>query len=168
MTLASRAAIRRARPEDAAAVADVWLASFAAALPSVRMAHTDDEVRGWVASDLVPTQETWVAEADGRVVGLLTVQHGWIEQLYLAPDARGQGLGDRLVELAKEPQPGGLQLWAFQVNGPARRFYARHGFREVQLTDGAGNEEREPDVRMAWEPSDSAAAAGPSADGATR
>jgi hypothetical protein len=28
----------------------------------------------------------------------------------------------------------------------------RHGFTEVELTDGSGNEEREPDVRLAWQP----------------
>ena len=41
-----------------------------------------------------------------------------------------------------------LQLWTFQVNDRARAFYARHGFREVELTDGATNEEHEPDVRL--------------------
>ena len=38
------------------------------------------------------------------------------------------------------------------MNEPARRFYRRHGFVEVGRTDGARNEEREPDVRLAWEP----------------
>ena len=32
----------------------------------------------------------------------------------------------------------------------ARRFYAREGFVEVDWTDGAGNEEHEPDVRCRW------------------
>lgn len=31
-----------------------------------------------------------------------------------------------------------------------RRFIAEHGFAEVELTDGADNEEREPDVLLAW------------------
>jgi hypothetical protein len=43
-------------------------------------------------------------------------------------------------------------LWTFQVNGPARRFYERHGFVEVAQTDGSGNEEAEPDVRLEWTP----------------
>ncbi len=144
--------VRRAVAADAAAVADVWLASFAAGLPTVRLAHTPEEVRGWIASHLIPERETWVATRDGEVLGVMTIHDGWLEQLYLAPDARGQGIGDRLVALAKERQPEGLQLWTFQVNDPARRFYARHGFREVELTDGATNDEREPDVRMAWHP----------------
>ncbi|MCY7298820.1 MAG: GNAT family N-acetyltransferase, partial [Ilumatobacteraceae bacterium] len=64
----------------------------------------------------------------------------------------GRGLGDKLMKLAKERSPEGLQLWTFQVNEPARRFYERHGFVVEQLTDGAGNEERAPDIRFVWRP----------------
>ena len=142
--------LRRATSDDAAAVADVWLRSYKAALPRVRQAHPDDEVRGWFRDVVVPERETWVADADGRVVGLLVLSPGDLEQLYLDPDWRGRGLGDRLVALAKERFPDGLELWTFQVNGPACRFYERHGFVEVERTDGRANEEREPDVRYVW------------------
>ena len=47
----------------------------------------------------------------------------------------------------------GLELWTFQVNARARRFYERNDFVEAELTDGSGNEEREPDVRYVWRPS---------------
>jgi GNAT superfamily N-acetyltransferase len=105
---------------------------------------------------LVPERATWVValERDGleTVVGFLVLGAGWIEQLYLEPDHIGRHLGDHLMRLAKEQCPGGLQLWTFAVNAAARRFYARHGFVEVEHTDGAGNEEREPDVRLVWHP----------------
>ena len=48
--------------------------------------------------------------------------------------------------------PDGFSLWTFQKNEGARRFYERHGFDAVELTDGSGNMEREPDVRYAWRP----------------
>lgn len=136
-------------------MADVWLRSFAAALPSVRRAHTDDEVRDWFTYVVVERYESWVAvaeEAGETVVGLLALSDGELEQLYLDPARRGQGIGDSLVELAKQQRPRGLELWTFQVNAPARRFYERHGFVAVEWTDGARNEEREPDVRYAWHP----------------
>jgi len=142
--------VRRATADDAAAVADVWLRSYKAALPGVRQAHTDDEVRGWFRDVVVPERETWVAEADGEVVGLMVLSPGDLDQLYLDPRWRGRGVGDRLVALAKERSPGGLELWTFQVNGPACRFYERHGFVAVERTDGRANEEREPDVRYVW------------------
>ena len=40
----------------------------------------------------------------------------------------------------------------FESNVGARRLYARRGLVEVERTDGAGNEEKAPDVRMAWRP----------------
>ena len=54
------------------------------------------------------------------------------------PDAQVLGAFDR-------------QLWTFQSNHGARRFYERHGFVAVQHTDG-DNEEGAPDVRYEWRP----------------
>ncbi len=144
--------LRRAEADDASAIADVWLRSYAAALPTVRRAHTDDEVRGWIAAVVVPSRETWIAVADKRVVGLLVLDGDDVDQLYLDPAWRGRGLGDRFVALAKRRHPAGLELWTFQVNGPARRFYERHGFVAIRETDGSLNEEHEPDVRYVWRP----------------
>ncbi|MFB7086700.1 GNAT family N-acetyltransferase [Streptomyces sp. NPDC056296] len=145
--------LRRAAATDARAAADVWLASFAAALPTVVRPRTDEEVLDYFRHVLVPLRETWVAEAAGRdIVGVMVLEEGELSQLYLAPDWRGRGIGDRFVALAKERGPRGLSLWTFQVNTPAHRFYERHGFIAVEWTDGARNEEREPDVRYVWLP----------------
>lgn len=148
-TSSSAIRLRPAREADAATIADVWLASFRAtyAFPP---AHPDDEVRAWVRDHLLPNTATWVAELDRRVIGFLSIADGWIEQLYVEPEHTGTGVGSRLIQLAKETFPAGLQLWTFQVNDGARRFYERHGFTAVEMTDGAGNEEHQPDVRYAW------------------
>jgi GNAT superfamily N-acetyltransferase len=146
------AALRRALPADATTVADIWLASFRAALPTVRLVHTDDEVRDWIARVVVGQFETWVAEVDGALVGFMALHDDWIEQLYLRPEWRGRGLGRRFVALAKERSRGGVQLWCFQVNDPARRFYERNGFISAELTEGARNAEHEPDIRYEWRP----------------
>ena len=142
--------IRRATASDAAPAAEVWLRSFDAALPGVQRVHTDDEVRSWIRDVLVPTRETWVADAAGTVVGLMVLGPGEIDQLYLDPDWRGRGLGDRFVALAQELFPSGLSLWCFQVNEAASRFYERHGFVAVERGDGSRNAEGEPDVRYTW------------------
>jgi GNAT superfamily N-acetyltransferase len=143
--------LRRATAPDAAAAADVWLRSFAAALPTVVRPRSDDDVRDYFREVVVPLRETWVADADG-IVGVMVLSGELLSQLYIAPDWRGRGIGDRFVELAKERSPQGLHLWTFQVNKPAHRFYERHGFVAVEHTDGSGNEEREPDVRYDWQP----------------
>ena len=48
-----------------------------------------------------------------------------------------------MIELAKQELEGPIQLWTFQSNAGARRFYARHGFAEVEQTNG-DNEEQAP------------------------
>ncbi|MFI6246098.1 GNAT family N-acetyltransferase [Streptomyces sp. NPDC051016] len=144
--------LRRAGGPDADEVAEVWLRSYSAALPTVVRAHSDDEVRAYFRDVVVPSRETWVAEAGGRVVGMMVLADRLVSQLYLDPDWRGRGVGDLFVALAKERFPQGLTLWTFQVNTPAHRFYERHGFVAVEHTDGSANEEREPDVRYVWRP----------------
>ena len=88
----------------------------------------------------------------GDVVGFAAIADGWLEHLYLAPGWTGRGIGTDLLTIARTRCPAGLQLWTFQVNAGARRFYEREGFRAVESTDGSANEEREPDVRYVWNP----------------
>lgn len=140
--------LRPAGPDDARAVADVQLASRAAAAmpPGI---HTDDEVRAWLGGRLA-TDEVWIAEADGAVVGYARLTDTWLDDLYVVPAHAGQGVGSALLDLAKAQRPGGFCLWVFEMNAPARGFYARHGLVELERTDGSANEEKSPDIRMAW------------------
>jgi GNAT superfamily N-acetyltransferase len=141
--------MREARPEDARVVADIWLASFRAtyAFPP---AHADEDVRAWVADVLLPETESWIREEGATAVGFIAIGNRSVEQLYVLPGWTGRGIGSALLRVAQARSEAGLELWTFQVNVGARRFYERHGFRAVELTDGAGNEEREPDVRYVW------------------
>ena len=142
--------LRPATDADADAVADVYLASFKAALPTVTHGHADDDIRRHIRSVISGDTQTWVAVDDQKVVGMMFLKPGWIDQLYLAPDRLGEGIGRQMLDLAKDRSGGELQLWTFQVNDRARRFYERNGFVAAELTDGAGNEERTPDVRYVW------------------
>ena len=143
--------LRPALPEDAAAVAEVHLAARRAA-PMPPAVHADDDVRSWLAGRLAPASgdEVWVAEAEGSVVGYARLHEDWLDDLYVHPRHQGQGVGAALLDLTKARRPGGFGLWVFERNTPARRFYARAGLVEVERTDGSGNEEGEPDVRVLW------------------
>jgi GNAT superfamily N-acetyltransferase len=151
MWLVSVIELRRATDADAEAVADVLIDSYRAALPTVRRAHDDADIRQYVREVLIPRTECWVAvDGNGRPVAMMSLKPGWVDQLYVAPDRLGEGIGRRLLDLAKERSAGELQLWTFQVNDRARRFYGRNGFVAAEMTDGSANEEREPDVRLVW------------------
>jgi GNAT superfamily N-acetyltransferase len=144
--------LRRARPDDGDAIGDVWLSAWRATF-DFPPGHPDEDVRRWLREELVPKHETWVAEAPGgRVVALMAVSDDMVEQLYVAPDHHRAGIGSRLLALAKERRPAGLDLYCFQVNARARRFYEDRGFVAVAFGDGSGNEERQPDIRYAWRP----------------
>ena len=145
--------VRPATVADAPQVAEVDLSARAAALPAVRWAHTPDQVRHWIAEVLIPGGGVWVAEEAGLVLGYLALHDDFIAQLYLRPGYWRCGIGTTLVQHAKRQRPDGLLLWCFQVNARARAFYAAQGFAVVECTDGSGNEEREPDVLLAWRPS---------------
>jgi ribosomal protein S18 acetylase RimI-like enzyme len=140
--------IRRATPADAPEAAEVFLASRATMsyLPHL---HTDEETRAFIRG-VVTGKESWVAERDGKIVGFAVVDGGWLEHLYVHPARFNTGTGGRLFAHAAHEHPQGFQLWVFQQNVGARRFYERHGCALVRLTDGADNEEKLPDALYVW------------------
>lgn len=83
------------------------------------------------------------------VTGFLARNGAEIDALYLAPEARGRGVGTALIQAA-QAECTHLRLWCFQRNAGALRFYERCGFREPRRTDGLDNDEKLPDVRLEW------------------
>jgi GNAT superfamily N-acetyltransferase len=144
--------IRRASIADAVDAAEVYLRARHAAVPSIpALVHTNDEVRRWFREVVLAERAVWVAtDTEAGVVALLVLDGDWVDQLYVDPGLTGRGLGRALLDVAKRERPSGLQLWAFQSNARAVRFYERHGFVEAERTDGAANEERAPDIRLVW------------------
>ena len=144
--------IRPAREGDGPGIATVWLDAWYATF-DFPPGHPDDEVRTWLATELLSTRETWVAtEPDGRVVALLALSDEMVDQLYVAPDRIGTGIGSRLIATAKARRPDGVDLYCFAVNARARAFYESHGFVAVATGDGSSNSEGQPDIRYAWRP----------------
>jgi len=150
MTAGQDVTLRRARPEDAPAIAGIHLSSRRHGLPYLPEVHTDAETHQWVADVVLRQQEVWVAEVAGEVAGFAALYEGWLEHLYIAPEHQGRRLGSALLDLAMSRNPGGLQLYAFQRNAHARRFYEQRGFVAEWFGDGSENEEGEPDVRYRW------------------
>ena len=140
--------LRPARALDAGAMGDILYTFQAEMYGALRIwsgaetiAYCGEMIeRGWVT----------VAEVAGRVVGFLARDGAEVCALYVAPGARGAGVGQALMQAAKAGCDG-LWLKVLEGNAGARRFYAREGFAEVARSDGAENDDKLPDITMEWQ-----------------
>ena len=132
-----------------AEAAAVHRASFDAALPTLAGLHTPDEDRWFFRERLFPACAIWGCFDDAAMIGIIAFREGWIDQLYVLSSAQCCGVGSELLQVAKSAFDR-LNLWTFQRNIGARRFYERRGFVLVAETDGARNDEKEPDAHYLW------------------
>lgn len=135
------AGIRPARPEDAALVVEMIRRLAAFEEPGAVVALSEEAVRR-DAFGSHPRLTVLLAEADGRVCGLMTLLPGYsswagaptltIHDLFVAEEARGRGLGRMLVaeavNLAREAGNCRLDVNVVAWNGGAQGFYASLGF----------------------------------------
>jgi GNAT superfamily N-acetyltransferase len=126
----SEVTVRLGTVEDAPALADLYFARQLA----------DDGIT------------VWVAESGAEPLGLAMCTPTFLDGLYVRPDVTGQGIGSLLLDVVEATHPEGFELWVFESNTGAQRLYERRGLVVVEHTDGAGNEEKAPDLRMAWRP----------------
>ena len=146
--------VGRASEGDATEIAKLYLASRADALPHLRRAHTDSEVYAWISEVVLERRDTWVARLKGDIVGFMVLVGDELDQLYVLPGHYRNGVGRKLLDLAKTRSPARLHLYTFQRNVRARAFYEAQGFRIIDLNDGARNEEKEPDICYEWTPTE--------------
>lgn len=120
------ATIRPYSADDLDSVLDIWRAANALAHPFL----TEDFLRTEqdnVRDVYLPAAETWVAEADGRVVGFVSLLGHQVGGLFLAPAWHGRRIGKALMDKAVAER-GTLELDVFAANVIGRRFYNRYGF----------------------------------------
>ncbi len=141
--------LRRAVFSDMDAVARLHRRVRRVCMPYLPELHSPEEDLTYFYDEVFPRSDVWLGESENELAGFAAVRDGWLDHLYVAPSWHGLGLGSSLLYTAKKGRPQ-LDLWVFQRNEQARRFYEHRGFKFVELTDGSGNEERMPDVRYRW------------------
>lgn len=137
--------LRRADLTDALDIARLHQRVRRACLPYLPELHTPEEEVVFFRDEILVTGEIWVAE-DNALLGYAATTPGWLNHLFVEPAHHGRGVGSALLAAALPAAAGPVRLWVFQRNAQARRFYERHGFTLERLTDGSGNEEKEPDA----------------------
>ncbi|MGA3308942.1 MAG: GNAT family N-acetyltransferase [Xanthobacteraceae bacterium] len=139
-----------ARDEDAAIA--LWLRTWQAAYPQLDFAERLAWWRERWRDELVPDAEIMIAEDGGVIIGFVSVDPRtlYLDQIVVAPEQWGSGVGAALVDDAKRISPTGLDLDVNIDNARAIRFYAKHGF----VISGAGVNpiSGKPVHRMRWRP----------------
>jgi GNAT superfamily N-acetyltransferase len=141
--------LRRLQLVDMDMAAEVHRAAFDQALPWLKGLHTPEADRWFFQERVFRDCEIWGAFDGDDTTGIVAFRQAWIDQLYVRPESQGRGVGSALLQLAQRTFDS-LQLWTFQRNSRARRFYEARGFMLVRETDGSANEEKEPDTLYLW------------------
>jgi putative acetyltransferase len=120
-------------PRHDAIIAHFWVAAWQASMPDI-----DFEARRlWILAHLGQMRSD---QQIGRAyfendlpIGFYTLfqDTGLIEQICVAPEAKGRGIGAALIGDAANHTPCRLNLVVNVDNRAARRFYAKLGFEEV-------------------------------------
>ena len=121
--------IRSYRPGDLPEVCRVWLPSWRSTGVEVAVGTSEEELRARLLQGLDQGWSVTIAEMGGRIVGFMAMRpgEGVLDQLFLAPDAQGKGIGSMLLGLARVAMPNGFWLRTAAANKLARRFYEAKG-----------------------------------------
>ena len=139
-----------ARDENASVA--LWLRSWEATYPDIDFSGRLKWWRERWRSTLVPAAEIMIAEANGVMIGFVTVDPRtlYLDQIVVAPQHWGTGVGPALIAEAKRISPQGLDLDVNTDNARARALYAREGF--VVIGAGKNPISGKPVCRLSWRP----------------
>jgi putative acetyltransferase len=91
----------------------------------------------------LPRAKTWVREADGHVVGFISLLGNEVGAIFVDPEFHRSGIGRALMDRARALR-GELEVEVFERNLPGRVFYAKLGFELIhqEVHDQTGFEVR--------------------------
>lgn len=148
--------LRRYRLSDEDAAIALWLRTWQAAYPQLDFAARLDWWRARWRDEIAPHAEIAIAQierfGETKVVGLVTIdpRTGYLDQLVVAPECWGSGVGAALLEEAKRVCPLGFDLDVNTDNSRAIHFYQKHGF---SVTGSGSNPiSGQAIYRMNWRP----------------
>jgi len=143
--------IREYQEGDFDAVTILWRVASEKAMPEFQRAkgHFFYEDQNYFQHRILKDNKVWVVDFENHPVAFLAMKNEFIDRLYVHPDFWRQGIGNSLLQFAREQSPEHVWLFTLQVNVNARAFYEKNGFVAEKL-GVSPPPESEPDVEYHW------------------
>jgi ribosomal protein S18 acetylase RimI-like enzyme len=125
-----RTVIRPARADEYDGIARVWMDSWV----STGLAETSNfllaQLRARIPLEIEKGWSLFVADDNGTFVAMLALHlpKQYLDQLFVAPEYQGQGLGRELLAFTRRHLPNEVCLRCVRENEKAWRWYEREGF----------------------------------------
>ena len=122
--------IRPALPHEYDEVARVWKESWV----SIGLAEASNfllaNLRARVRHEIEHGWSLFVTDDDGTFAAMLALHlpDKYLDQLFVAPEYQGKGLGRRLLAFTRQQLPDEIRLRCVRENEKAWRWYEREGF----------------------------------------
>jgi ribosomal protein S18 acetylase RimI-like enzyme len=122
--------IRPARPDEYDEIGRVWMNSWV----STGLAEASNfllaQLRARVRLEMEKDWSLFVADDNGVLAAMLALQlpRLYLDQLFVAPEYQGHGLGKRLLAFTRQHLPHEIHLRCVRENDKAWRWYEREGF----------------------------------------
>ncbi len=139
--------------DDWPSLLDVWVASWRATYPEIDFEARRDWLMRHVRDlEAVGGVTLCLFDAGATLAGFVVINpaDGWLDQICIAPDRFGAGLGASLLSAARNVSPSVIRLDVNADNLRAIRFYERDGFSRVGR--GANTLSGRETIMMEWRP----------------
>ena len=152
MTREPGISLRAYQTDDEDASVALWLRAWQATYPALDFAERLDWWRERWRHELLPVAKIVIVETNGSMIGFVTIDTAtrYLDQLVVAPEYWGAGVGRDLIAEAKRLSPSGVDLDVNVDNARALAFYRKCGF--AITGDGKNPITGRPIHRMSWRP----------------
>jgi ribosomal protein S18 acetylase RimI-like enzyme len=126
----SQTIIRLARADEYDEVARIWMESWASAGIEAASDSLLAKLRARVPKEVERGWSLYVADDNGALAAMLALHlpDCYLDQLFVAPEYQGNGVGRQLLGFTRQLLPDEIWLRCVRENEKAWRWYEREGF----------------------------------------